>query len=105
MTWGVKKDWRWTAVEIVKETEKTISFMDRAWGNRQTRMDKKRFLEWRGSAADANKLVAELESLSAEHQKRSQELSSWFTQRRTEILAPYYERMRAAASEAGESHE
>ncbi len=68
MTWAIQKGWRYNAVEVVKETEKMVFYIDRSYRERESRQAKGSFLDWRG-------------------ERRSAAAAQWFAQRRDEILA------------------
>jgi hypothetical protein len=88
MTWGIKIGWKYEAVEIVKETDKTVRYVDRYWGKpRETRIDKDKILPWRGDEETARAIVDKMTSARAEYERRRKSASDWFDRRRAEILA------------------
>jgi hypothetical protein len=93
MTWAIKTNWKYEAVEIVKETAKTATYIDRGWGPaRETRADLGKFLDWRGDEEAARSIVEKLTSAKAERQRRESAAYEWFKKRCAEILAAQADR-------------
>lgn len=87
MTWAIRMKWgSYEPVEVVKETAKTVFYIDRGYRNRETRSDKNAFYEWRGDEETARQIVAKLISAKSEYDRRSGAAARWFADRRTEIF-------------------
>jgi hypothetical protein len=86
MTWAVMTGWRFEAVEVERETDKMVFFIE-AWRNKETRREKKNFLDWRGDEETARMLVDKLTSAEAEYNRRRAAASDWYKARRAAILA------------------
>lgn len=87
MAWIIKKGWRFEAVELVKRTDKMVTYIDHYWSKRPTRASSGNFLPWEGSEETARELVAQLQLAAAELDRRRTAASEWFAKRQAEILA------------------
>lgn len=88
MSWGIYfSSYRFQPVEIVRETPKCVFYIDRDWGaSRETRCDKGRILDFRGSKDEAKKLSEHLTSARAEMERRKQAASTWFSAEKVKLI-------------------
>jgi hypothetical protein len=87
VTWAIQTGWRFNVVEVVKETDKMVFYIDRSYRERESRQAKHSVLDWRGDEDTAHQIAAKLTSAKAECDRRRAAASKWFDQRRDEILA------------------
>jgi hypothetical protein len=87
MTWAIKTRYGFEAVELVKETAKTATYIDRRWSNNETRVELSGLLDWRGDEEAARALVAKLTSAQAEFDRRRNAAIDWYSARKAEIIA------------------
>jgi len=88
MAWAVKSGWRYEAVEVVKETAKMVTYIDRYWSPpRETRIAKHSLLPWRGTEEQARAIVEKLTSAKSERDRRTKSAQDWFDKRAAEIMA------------------
>lgn len=101
-TWAIRTDWRFEAVEVVKETANMVFYIDRSWRDgHETRQAKDSFLDWRGDEDTAHALVAKLTSAGAEYERRGGAALDWYKKRKADILASAGEARSDAATEIG----
>ena len=98
MTWAVLDSYGFEAVEVIKETVKTVTYRHPRWG--QTRTDKHKVFPFRGDEDAARSVAARITSANAEYWRRRQSASDWYDARKAEIFAKAIE-----AASAGETTE
>ena len=89
MPWAIRRDsWQYEAVEVVKETAKTATYLDRRWdaAGRETRCDLHKLFPWRGNETEARRLTERLNSAKAERDRRRAAADGWFNKECAKIL-------------------
>ena len=104
--WIIRHNYKYEAVEFVKETAAMIFYIDRSWGKaKETRSGKDAFLLWRGSEETARLLARNINSAQAERDRRKVSANLWFLKRRAEILAQGTEAGTATTAQTGVVHD
>ena len=87
VTRAIRSSWKFEPVEVVKETEKMVFYVEH-WRGRptETRQGKKNFLPWRGDEETARAMCAKLTSALAEYERRRKAANEWFATRKAEII-------------------
>lgn len=88
MVWVIRHFCGFEAVELVKETDRTVTYIDKSWSKiRESRCDKSKILNWRGDEEAARRMVAQLTAAQSEHSRRASAADDWFARRKEEILS------------------
>ena len=82
-TWAIRNGYKYQPVEVIRETDATVFYLETRWsgGDQETRGQKHKFLDWRGSEQAALILVEKLNSADAERDRRLNAARDWHRKR------------------------